>query len=452
MSFMSKRTIIKGTLILTITGILTKCLGFYNRIFLTRLIGVKELGTYQLIFPLYILGISFCCQGIATTVTKHVSYLLGKQQQTETRRVLRFGSALSFVLSLLVCASFFFGCDFIVAHILKNTDCRILLKILSPAVPFVAVKACINAFFIGNEKPVLSGTCQLIEQIIRIGSVYLLAVTYMQEQIDAKTAVLGVVIGEMGATLYAVSCYIYFRKKQSQNNRSQGKAIRISTKINASDGKKSSLIIPMLKDIVPITSNNLIFTLFSSFEAIILPTFLFRYYNNADMSMEMYGIITGIVIPFLLFPATITNSLSTMLLPSISYACARRNTEAIKKALVSSSLFCIMLGSFACILYILFAKPICTFAFESAEAGTLLQMMGFLCPFIYLSTTLSSVMNGIGYATQNLIYNILGISVRILCIIFFVPHFGIHAYICGMFCGYLLHNILTITKLASLTP
>lgn len=59
MSIMSKRTIIKGTLILTITGILTKCLGFYNRIFLTRLIGVKELGTYQLIFPLYILGISF---------------------------------------------------------------------------------------------------------------------------------------------------------------------------------------------------------------------------------------------------------------------------------------------------------------------------------------------------------------------------------------------------------
>ena len=48
--------------------------------------------------------------------------------------------------------------------------------------------------------------------------------------------------------------------------------------------------------------------------------------------------------------------------------------------------------------------------------------MGFLCPFIYLSTTLSSVMNAIGYATQNLIYNILGISVRILCIIFFVPH------------------------------
>lgn len=436
MIIMSKQTIIKGTLILTITGILTKCLGFYNRIFLTRLIGVKELGTYQLIFPLYILGISFCCQGIATTITKHVSYLLGKKNNLDTRHVLRFGGLLSFTLSLLVSACFFFGCDFIAVHILKNTDCRILLRLLSPAIPFVAIKACINAFFIGHEKPVFSGSCQLIEQIIRIGSVYLLAISYMQDHVDAKTAVLGVVIGEMGATLYAVICYMFFRRKQRHGH--------------SSARKKSSLMIPMLKDIVPITSNNLIFTLFSSFEAIILPTFLFQYYNNADTSMEMYGIITGIVIPFLLFPATITNSLSTMLLPSISYACAKRDTEAIKKALVSSALFCIMLGSFACILYILFGKPLCTFAFKSTEAGTLLQLMGFLCPFIYLSTTLSSVMNGIGYATQNLIYNILGISVRIVCIVFFVPHFGIHAYICGMFCGYLLHNALTSKKLTSL--
>ena len=108
---MSKQTIIKGTLVLTITGILTKCLGFYNRIFLTRLIGVKELGTYQLIFPLYILGISFCCQGIATTITKHVSYLLGKKNDFDSRRVLWLGGLLSFTLSLLVSASFFYGCD-----------------------------------------------------------------------------------------------------------------------------------------------------------------------------------------------------------------------------------------------------------------------------------------------------------------------------------------------------
>ena len=82
---MSKNLIIKGTLILTIAGILTKLLGFYNRIFLTRLIGVKELGVYQLIFPIYMLAFSICCQGIATTLTKQVSFYMGKNSANKRR-------------------------------------------------------------------------------------------------------------------------------------------------------------------------------------------------------------------------------------------------------------------------------------------------------------------------------------------------------------------------------
>lgn len=435
---MSKKTIIKGTLILTLTGILTKCLGFYNRIFLTRLIGVKELGKYQLIFPLYLLGISFCCQGIATTITRHVSFLLGKNRKEATKRVLRFGCALSFILSLLISLCFFFFCDFISVHIIKNSDCRILLQLLAPALPFVAIKACINAYFIGNEKPVFSGSCQLIEQIIRISSVYLLARGYLSHSVNAKTAVLGVVIGEAGATLYALLCFI-FTSKSRQTNRKKT--------VICQQKNKETLIRPMLKDIVPITSNNLVFTLFSSYEAIILPAYLFHYYGNADISMEMYGIITGIVIPFLLFPATITNSLSTMLLPSISYACAKKDHAGIRKALLSSAIFCVTLGAFACIFYFLFGKFLCVFAFQSETAGILLRYMGFLCPLIYLSTTLSGVMNGIGYATPNLLYNVVAISIRIVCIIVLVPIYGIPAYICGMAGGYLLHNVLVIRKL-----
>ena len=51
--------VIKGTLILTITGLVTRVIGFYNRIFLSHLIGAKELGIYQLIFPIYLVAFSF---------------------------------------------------------------------------------------------------------------------------------------------------------------------------------------------------------------------------------------------------------------------------------------------------------------------------------------------------------------------------------------------------------
>ena len=100
---MSKNTIIKGTFILTIAGIITKILGFYNRIFLTRLIGVKELGIYQLIFPIYLLTYSFCSQGIATTLTKHVSYHIGKKNGQNVKKTFYICLIMSGIISLITC-------------------------------------------------------------------------------------------------------------------------------------------------------------------------------------------------------------------------------------------------------------------------------------------------------------------------------------------------------------
>lgn len=43
--------LVKGTLILTLSGFLTKIIGFIYRIFLSHTIGAQGMGIYQLIFP-----------------------------------------------------------------------------------------------------------------------------------------------------------------------------------------------------------------------------------------------------------------------------------------------------------------------------------------------------------------------------------------------------------------
>ena len=56
---MSKtQSIIRGTLILTLAGILTRLIGFYYRIFLSHTFGEEAVGLYQLIFPVYALFFS----------------------------------------------------------------------------------------------------------------------------------------------------------------------------------------------------------------------------------------------------------------------------------------------------------------------------------------------------------------------------------------------------------
>ncbi len=45
---------LKGTLILTIAGLLSRFLGFFYKIFLAQALGAEGMGIYQLIFPVFL--------------------------------------------------------------------------------------------------------------------------------------------------------------------------------------------------------------------------------------------------------------------------------------------------------------------------------------------------------------------------------------------------------------
>ena len=440
---MSKRTILKGTLILTIAGIATKLLGFYNRIFLTRLIGVIELGKYQLVFPIYMFVFAFCSQGISTTLTKQVSYYLGRKNEEKADYIFRISIYISVSLSLILASIIYGASDFISLTLLKNTDCGNLLRIITLAIPFVALKSCINFYFIGIDKPMFHGLSHFIEQVIRIGSAYMLSLCVITEKVNAQLAVIAVVIGEISATFIAIIIY-YVNKHIKLKNKETNNEILHSGKNNQklSRQEKQKTLKYFANDAIPITINNLILTLFSTLEAIIMPAMLYYYYNDSDMALETFGIITGIVIPFILFPATITTSLSTMLLPAVSYANAQHDIRTINKALKNCILFCILLGLCASAGFLILGEPICTFAFKSKEAGILLKKLCLLCPLIYTSGNLTAILNGIDKSFFALICNIISISVRICFIFLLVPHYGLDAYAMGMFTSYTVINLL----------
>lgn len=440
---MSKKTIIKGTLILTIAGIATKFLGFYNRIFLTRTIGVKEIGIYQLVFPLYVLAFSISCSGLATALTKHISYFLGQNKHHSMKRISRLCFLLSAGASLIVCSLIYLFSDFLCTNILKNSDCIPLLRTIIIAIPFVALKAGINAFFVGVDKPGFQGITNFFEQIVRIGTGMFLAHIWTFGRPDARLAVIAVVAGEIAATFLSVGFFLVNKNKfmpvvkkadisgEAQKNKSTG----------YSGDNAVGIWKPYVMDAIPITTNNLMLTLFSSLETILIPAMLYYFYMNSDKSMEIYGIITGIVIPFLLFPSTITTSLSTMLLPAVSYARAKSNRPLIVEAIKKSLTFCFVLGLLAWGFYMIFGKALCIFTFKNAYAGVLLQKISFLCPFIYISGNMSAILNGMGKAFGNLMINVAGLVVRIIITVTLVPTYGITAYFLGMTLSYLLLDI-----------
>ena len=68
-----KNKLVKGTFILTFSGLLSRFIGFFYRVFLSRAIGAEGLGLYQIVFPLYMLAYSITVSGIQTSISRLVS-------------------------------------------------------------------------------------------------------------------------------------------------------------------------------------------------------------------------------------------------------------------------------------------------------------------------------------------------------------------------------------------
>ena len=68
----------------------------------------------------------------------------------------------------------------------------------------------------------------------------------------------------------------------------------------------------------PTLVNRLLLTLLSGIEMVLIPQRLLLAGINRTDSLSVYGIFTGMALPLILFPATLTNSASVMLMPSVA--------------------------------------------------------------------------------------------------------------------------------------
>ena len=193
-----KQTIIRGTIILTITGFFSRFMGFFYRIFLSRTFGEEGVGLYQLIFPVYALCYSLTTAGIETAVSRTVARKVSLGKEREAREFLLTGLSLSFLLACICMVAMQKNAAFIAAEILGDERCIPLLTILSYTVPCSAIHSCICGYCYGLKQTSIPAAAQLIEQTTRIAGVWLLYRILIQDQGKAPitVAVCGLVIGE----------------------------------------------------------------------------------------------------------------------------------------------------------------------------------------------------------------------------------------------------------------
>ncbi len=428
------QSIIKGTFILTLTGFITRIIGFFYRMFLSRTFGEESVGLYQLIFPIYALCFSLTAAGFQTAISRSVAHKVSSGKPKEARQFVLAGLTFSLLLSLLAMLLLQKYAPAIATRILNDVRSEPLLIAISYSLPFACVHSCICGYYLGLRQTRIPAISQFIEQVIRVSAVVFIWLFALQKnvKITIEIAVIGVVLGEIFSALYCLRSFSSAHIKSRLSNvwhlcRCHGREL-------------FSLALPL-------TANRVLLNLLQSVEAISIPLRLQQHGHPPSDALKIYGVLTGMALPCILFPSAITNSVSTMLLPTIADLQAGKNENNLRLVIKKVSGSCFALGFICCIAFLLFGNWMGSSLFHSDTAGDFILILAWICPFLYTNSTFISIINGLGKPNITFFINTCGLLIRIFGVLFLIPAIGIQGYLWGLLASQLVVSALCIVCL-----
>lgn len=433
----TRHPLIMGTAILTVTGLITRIIGFFYRIYLSRLFGEEGMGIYQLLSPVLALSFSLTAAGFQTAISKFVAAQAGRENTAfPSRRPMAMGLLLTVPLSLACTALLFLKSDYIAVHLLQEPRTADMIRILAPSIPLSAIHACVNGYFYGIKKAGVPAGTQLFEQCCRVACVYLVSAYILAQghTPSINVAVLGLTVGEGCSMLAALlAAWYHF----------SGIARRFPAPCPASAPGYGQL----LGMVIPLTANRIVLNLLQSVESVSIPAGLRGYgYDNAT-ALSVYGVLTGMAFPMIFFPNALTGSVSVMLLPIISESYVKGDDEGIRRAILRTVKYCLLLGFICMVFFLLTGKLLGEGLYKSPLAGHFIRTLSLICPFLYLDNTLSSILQGLGMAGRLFFINVTSLLVRLLFILLTVPRLGIQGYLYGLLVSQILQCALYLACL-----
>lgn len=431
-----------ATIILSISNIIVRGLGFIYKIFLSNVIGEQGLGIYHIVFNFLMICVALTTTGIPTALSCFISTTNTLKNKKGTNTYFISTLYLAFFIAFFISIFVSLNSNFLAQKFLHNSELNLFILAICPAVVLITLSNVLRSYFYGIKKVVVPAVGQVLEQVSRILFLVLVFYYIKNEGLICYSALLAISIGE---TVNVIFITINLYKDSNIYNKYT---------IDIKDFKKTS--IDTLKRSVPITCNRMSSILLQSISSIMIPSRLILSNMTYSEALGAYGIISGMVMPFVYLPFSVGSALVVNLIPSISGEVALKSNKILIKKIVFSIGLTLFFGVSCSLIFYFFGSPLCTLVFKNETAGIYLKSM-FLAPtFLSLNQTLSAILHGIRKELISSFNNILGAVIQLICLYFLlpIPDLNIYAYVyvvtaIAVFTT-LLHTIYLITSLKKL--
>ena len=404
------KSIFKAVALITFFTVITRLLGFFFRVYLSREIGAEALGIFQVALVIFMVLVTLVSSGLPLVISKISSRLHIKGEVKKERAMITTALILSTLVATVACIIIFIF-NRLLNAVFTDERCIVLLIILLPAVIFSAIYSTFRGWFWGHSN--YFGLCisELFEQIVRIIICVIMlggAITLMD---GAITAAASLSIACLCSAGFVTVLYFVYGGRLA---------------------KPKGFSKELMKSSAPITSVRMASSLIQPLIAIIIPLRLVSAGMSASEAISLYGIAIGMTLPFLFIPSALIGSLGVALVPDLSAAVTQQDTNHVKNRISSSIILTMFISCFFVPLYMGAGNNIGLFFYNNAISGQLLVYSAWIMIPIGITNITSAILNALGCEVKSMKNYLIG-SVLMLIAMWFLPQFiGINAIVVAM--------------------
>src|SRR5699024_10988882 len=136
---MSKQTFLQGTLILIFAGMITRFLGFINRLVVARFLGEEGVGLYMMALPTLFLVMTLTQIGLPVAISKRVAEADARNDSVKVKKILTVSLIITALNIIIFTTEMMFGESFIEKIILTDKSRSYMLLDKSKSVQLVDI-------------------------------------------------------------------------------------------------------------------------------------------------------------------------------------------------------------------------------------------------------------------------------------------------------------------------
>jgi len=420
--------LLKGSFIIFIGTIIFRIGGYLYVVLTQSLLGIQGYGMLSLVMSFQWILILIAVAGLPPAIAKYVSEYLAKNDKFMVKQVIKTSFKIMLTMSLIFTAVFYFLATPLANLFHGGPEVAILFQAVSFIAPFSVILGLFRGVFQGYQRMTDIMVTRAVEQIFMISMavVFILAGFY----------VLGAVIGTLiGFGIASVSALLIFKFYIWDGLKDVEKPI---IPINESKLAKkllifsSPIIVTGLAELTLFQAGNFVIPLDLSFAQL-------GYYNIAS--------------PIARLPLVISTSVAMALLPAASEALALNGNNLVKKYVIYSYRYLLIVLLPICALVIILGKPIMLLLFSRAplaysNSGTAMSILVIGMAFFSIYGISASVLQAAGKPYPAMYFLAIGTVTNLALTILLVPIYGLNgAAIATMIASFMVMILTTVTTM-----